>query len=1081
VSRSVPQTATWQERTRGFFLPLIRARGERYAWQRRVSFDVLSQDHLAATVRGTRPYAVTVSRGDGLQAGVVFACTCPFFRGGHRCKHLWAVIMEADRLLAETTDSFGQMYAPARARGAAAGSSGWQTLLRHGDWAAGAPFPAREAGTGRFTVFYQLDINPRGVRVSARERYVRKNGLPGRSRRLQAATVEDRGLPRVDRLIIAVMDDIRRRRFGGYISCAPVPRGLENLLVEPRDLDLLLSLLVETRRCRVCLGSGAVIADPLRQGSAPEAALMLKAEGNPAGDGCYRLRPAVLLEGGGREVRLHEIPVFFQTAPVLFVWDGGLYSLPGPSFSVVRRLAELQDVPLPGEELRELAVMAESIAMGPKIALPESVAPGEAVDAVPVPVLMVSVRDGTLRGQVFMDYDGIEVEWADPRPSFLDMDRWIRIFRRPQDEAAHTERLRRNGFQEREDGFDHAMEGAADAIHELAEAGWRVVGQDRKAFRAGSVSRLSVSSGIDWFDLEGDVTFGDMAVSLPRAVRAFLRGERFVTLADGSLGLLPETWLAKHRTALELSSSQAGRGSREELRFSPAQALSLDAVLEGGAVGSLDSRFREIRDALRGFSGIEAVPVDRGFAGALRPYQIESLGWFDFLKKFGFGGVLADDMGLGKTVQVLAWLAGERSRQSGAPSMVVAPTSLLFNWRTEAERFVPGLKVLVYAGQERSVLWPRMGETDLVLASYGVVRRDIGVLQERGFHYLILDESQAIKNPDSQIARAVRQIKARHRLCLTGTPVENHAGEIWSQMQFLNPGLLGPRAFFDREYTRPLNRGEEKAGDALRLMIRPFVLRRTKEAVAPELPEKVEHMIRCPMTEDQARVYAQVRDYYRASVLSAVDRHGIGRSRIKALEGLLRLRQAANHPALIGEEAAGSGKLDELMTLLQEATAGGHKALVFSQFTRMLGLVRSALDRALRAGNIACSYEYLDGRTPRAAREAKVRRFQETEDVRLFLISLKAGGTGLNLTAADYVFLVDPWWNPAVEIQAVDRTHRIGQVRKVFTYRLISRDTVEEKVLQLQEKKRTLVGAILSGGQEMLRDLTRQDLEVLFS
>jgi SNF2 family DNA or RNA helicase len=673
-----------------------------------------------------------------------------------------------------------------------------------------------------------------------------------------------------------------------------------------------------------------------------------------------------------------------------------------------------------------------------------------------------------------MDYGGLEVDCMDSRPTILDLERWVEVTRSLEAEARHLKALEDIGFRENKGVFEKEVRGAAEVLSVLAREGWRVEGKDRKTIRGGAVSGLRVSSGIDWFDLEGAVTFGDVSIPLPRAVRAFLRGETLVSLGDGTVGLLPEQWLSRNLSGLELGSSRKGSG--QTLRFSVAQALVLDAMLQEETAASFDDRFVEVKTALREFSGIKDVAVSPRFKGALRPYQQESLGWFAFLKEFGFGGVLADDMGLGKTVQVLAWLAQEMGSEVSGPSLVVVPTSLLFNWQLEAARFVPGMKVLSYAGSLRKGLVEAMGRADLVLTTYGLVRRDIKFLRDMEFHYLILDESQAVKNAGSQVSKAVRLLHARHRLCLTGTPLENHVGELWSQMEFLNPGLLGTAAVFGRRFARSISQGSKAAQETLAGMVRPFILRRTKNAVEQEIPDKVEHIIRCPMTAGQARFYAHVRDHYRASVMTAVDRQGINRSRVKALEGLLRLRQAANHPALIGEESAGSGKLEELMALLQETIAGGHKALVFSQFTGMLGLVRRALDKM---GGV--SYEYLDGRTPQARREERVRRFQEDDAVRLFLISLKAGGVGLNLTAADYVFMIDPWWNPAVEVQAVDRTHRIGQDKKVFTYRLISADTVEEKVLALQERKRDLVSSILAGGRNMLRQLTKDDLELLFS
>ena len=543
-----------------------------------------------------------------------------------------------------------------------------------------------------------------------------------------------------------------------------------------------------------------------------------------------------------------------------------------------------------------------------------------------------------------------------------------------------------------------------------------------------------------------------------------------VRLGDGSIGLLPEEWIGRHFPALELAlKDKASKG----LRFRSSQALVLDSLLEEKAAEFDDSRFTELTRALKDFSGVKKMPVPAPFKGQLRPYQQEALGWFAFLKQFGFGGILADDMGLGKTVQVLAMLAGE-VRDATGPSLIVAPTSLMFNWQREAERFVPDLRVVLYCGARRSCMTGGFEDADIILTTYAILRRDIAILKEQRFNYIILDESQVIKNARSITAKAVKILNGKHRLCLTGTPLENHIGELWAQMEFLNPGLLGSPRFFDAQFIRPVADSDDEALGLLKRTIRPFILRRTKEAVARELPEKVEQIVLCRMTDGQARLYDKLREHYRVSVMGDMP-GGANDVRFKMLEGLLRLRQAAAHPGLLGEEGAGSGKLDELIFLLDKVVSEGHKALIFSQFTSMLTLIREAVSK------MCMDYEYLDGKTPGAEREKKVRRFQSDEGVRLFLISLKAGGVGLNLTAADYVFLVDPWWNPAVELQAVDRTHRIGQNKKVFTYRLISEGTVEEKVMALQDRKRKLVGEFLSGHQDMLKKLSSDDIAFLFS
>ncbi|HEB54126.1 MAG TPA: DEAD/DEAH box helicase, partial [bacterium] len=435
--------------------------------------------------------------------------------------------------------------------------------------------------------------------------------------------------------------------------------------------------------------------------------------------------------------------------------------------------------------------------------------------------------------------------------------------------------------------------------------------------------------------------------------------------------------------------------------------------------------------------------------------------------------------GLGKTVQVLAHLQRYRRRIKRAdrlPCLLVAPRSVLANWRLEAERFTPDLRVLAFDHTDR---WANDGEElasfDLVLTTYGLLRTDAPRFEEqqRRFDTVVLDEAQAIKNATSQTAKAVRLLRAEHRLALTGTPVENHLGELWSLFEFLNPGMLGRLRSF-----RELFAGDRtpEIADANRELIqralRPVMLRRTKQQVLTDLPEKVEQVLWCDLEGPQRRHYDELRDHYRAQLLDP-DQVQDDEMRFVALEALLRLRQAACHEGLVDKRrrAAASAKFAELLPRLTELADEGHKVLVFSQFVQLLDLLAAELRKA------DITFDRLDGRTRR--RQEKVDRFQTDPDCAVFLISLKAGGTGLNLTAADYVFLLDPWWNPAVEQQAIDRSHRIGQQRTVHAYRLACRGTVEERVLELQDRKRALVEAVLGSERSLLQDLTREDLELL--
>jgi SNF2 family DNA or RNA helicase len=548
-----------------------------------------------------------------------------------------------------------------------------------------------------------------------------------------------------------------------------------------------------------------------------------------------------------------------------------------------------------------------------------------------------------------------------------------------------------------------------------------------------------------------------------------------VVLDDGSYGLLPEEWLRRFRDVATL-----GEADGDHIRFRPSQAGVLDALLATQPVVDCDEAFRRVRKDLALFASIGPAEQPAGFTGCLRGYQREGLGWMHFLRQFSFGGCLADDMGVGKTAQVLALLESRRElraqAQVEAPSLVVVPKSLIFNWKQEVQRFTPQLRVLDYTGTARSSAREKdeFALYDVILTTYGTLRRDALHFKDRIFDYVILDEAQAIKNRNTESAKAARLLRANHRLALSGTPVENHLGELWSLFEFLNPGMLGTSGVFSLTSASKL----DPDGETRKLLaraLRPFILRRTKEEVAKELPAKIEQTIYCEMETRQRTLYNELRDHYRDALLRKIGVQGIGKSKIMVLEALLRLRQAACHPGLVDRKLVNdpSAKLGMLMEQLRAVLEEGHKALVFSQFTSLLTIVRTSL------ASDGIEYEYLDGKT--VDRQARVERFQQDPGCRLFLISLKAGGVGLNLTAADYVFILDPWWNPAVEAQAVDRTHRIGQERQVFAYRLIARDTVEEKVLQLQETKRNLADAIIGAENSLIRDLTREDIELLLS
>ena len=618
-------------------------------------------------------------------------------------------------------------------------------------------------------------------------------------------------------------------------------------------------------------------------------------------------------------------------------------------------------------------------------------------------------------------------------------------------------------------GFDGtvAQKTLAHVVVALSESGWLVEGDGLK-LRVNGAFDVSVRSGIDWFDVQADVRFDDAKLTLPALLEALAERRSLVRLSDGSLGVLPEEWLARWRSLAELGDVEDG-----VLRVKKARGFLLDVLLAEKLDARVDDGFRSLRERFARARAPAPLAEPAGFRGELRPYQRAGVGWLAFLGEAGLGGCLADDMGLGKTVQVLAHVVRRRPKSSG-PTLVVAPMSLLFNWKSEAERFAPELDVRLHHGTARAKKAPPLEDADVVVTTYGTLLRDVKLLSDIHFDLVVLDEAQTIKNPASQSAKAARLLDADQHLALTGTPIENRMGDLLSIFEFLNPGLLeGSRAL----------RGLLEAGDeveAARFAARalgPFLLRRTKEEVLKDLPAKSEQVVEIELEGTQRREYDALKTHFQKTLLAKVDEVGLEKAGMNVLEALLRLRQAACHLALVDPDHAKtkSAKLDALHEMLDELRESGHKALVFSQFTSLLAIVRRELD----ARGVA--YETLDGETRMTDRQERVERFQADATKSVFLISLKAGGVGLNLTSADYVFLLDPWWNPAVERQAIDRTHRIGQTRPVTAYRLVARDTVEEKVLALQAKKREVANALFEGRTAGLKGLTRGELEELLA
>ncbi len=1013
-------------------------------------------------------------------------CDCPSYRPHQLCEHLWAALLETDELDLfprsyfsaklkpvdlddfrsvaydddDPDDSAGLLPAPPK-------PSPWRSQIHVvSDSLRRAPAPPRSPWPDRREILYSIPVQiiPRDGASFTLEllyRDQKKSGV-GFTKPKPLRLRDPSELPDpADREIVALLQGATEHYdFGPYYSNVPTSWQISGILAATLLPRIAQSghLVLRGRDDEEIRPLAWDPADPWSVNLAlsnQNGEWILDGHFFRAGETLPLDKPSAVLQSG------------FLIGPVLVA---PLH--PSAPFEWLLALRQHGAIRAPESEREDFLAAIFEQTNAPNIDLPETLQI-ESVSEAPVPALRIQNEPRySLRLDLSFRYGDTILPIAESRRALFDPAA-SRLLRRDFDSeqraAAKLGQLATICYEAGPaDPHWHAPNATLSSlISTVVSEGW-LVDLNGVSFRAPGVGSLSITSGIDWFDLEGSVDYGGATARLPALLQALKRKENYVQLDDGTYGLLPTEWLSRLQTLASM-----GDLSKDHLRFNRSQAGFLDALLATQPEVSFDEGFAHARNQLTNFKGVAAADQPSTFVGTLREYQREGLGWLHFLDNFALGGCLADDMGVGKTVQVLALLESRRTAPDRkAPFLVVVPRSLVFNWTEEAARFTPSMRVLAHSGISRSI--DRFADYDLILTTYGTVRRDAAALKDIEFDYVILDEAQAIKNAATDTAKAVRLLRARRRLAMSGTPVENHLGELWSLFEFLNPGMLGGAKVL-RNAAPELRNPSEDTRLLLGHALRPYILRRTKSQVATELPDKTEQTVFCELDTEQRRLYNEMREYYRNSLLSRVDQQGMAKSKMHVLEALLRLRQIACHPGLIDpkRKADSSAKLDALIDYLESVLEEGHKALVFSQFTSMLAIVKDRLDKS------AIPYEYLDGQT--RDRQARVERFQNDPGCRLFLVSLKAGGLGLNLTAAEYVFILDPWWNPAVESQAIDRAHRIGQTNQVFAYRLIAKDTVEEKVLELQKTKRNLADAIIGADNSLVRGLKRDDLELLLS
>ncbi|TDH25267.1 DEAD/DEAH box helicase [Segetibacter sp. 3557_3] len=712
----------------------------------------------------------------------------------------------------------------------------------------------------------------------------------------------------------------------------------------------------------------------------------------------------------------------------------------------------------------------------------------EVKDLKPDVKLMLREKGEYLLFQPIFIYNGYEIKPNDKEKIIIpQQDRLLVIQRNQEEEKAFIDKIEKlhSQFMHPDDSNSLVLKGSdvlknnwfflfVDAMKEMEIPVHGFEALKNFRFNTSKPStKIYISSHTDWFDAKVEIHFGEQKITVADVKKALANKQQFVQLQDGSLGILPEEWIKKYALLFRV-----GEGKAEKMKLSRYHFSVIEELYEARDEEELFFQLEERYDKLKEFSKIEPIEAPAHLKPILRPYQESGFHWLNYLSEVKWGGILADDMGLGKTIQALSFLHHLRHTNHSLKALVVCPTTLMYNWENEIKKFTPTLTYYIHHGGARTRDTVKDPAVDVIITTYGTLRSDIKVFVDVEFDYIILDESQAIKNPSSKVTKAASLLRAKNRLCLSGTPLQNNTFDVFAQMNFLNPGMLGSMEFFKQEFAVPIDKfGEQEQKEHLRKLLYPFILRRTKEQVAKDLPDKTEMILFCEMGDEQRKIYDAYRNDFRDKILGVVEQQGISKSQLTILQGLMKLRQICDSPAIMKEQEKFpnvSIKLDELVREITE-NISNHKALVFSQFLGMLALIRERLEE------MGIKYEYFDGSTTAPDREKAIQSFQNDDSCRVFLISLKAGGVGLNLTAADYVYIVDPWWNPAVEQQAIDRTHRIGQTKNIFAYRMICKDTVEDKILKLQDKKRALAADLITDDSGFVKNLTREDLEYLFS
>ena len=1035
---------------------IIFKQGLDYFKEGRVKIKQWDTFSVLASVQGTYPYIVRLSTDDRTFDAT---CTCPY---NYTCKHAVAVALKVidDQTSKEqetTTDT-----------------ANWREYFEK--QIAIQQVDSDFSQEVRWKLVYIIHILENYWNIKPVKVYMKKDGTYGRIQEPSFNELSEQNVFRTsgDLIAISYLERLQSQQssvyYRGRLETSYLDFGL--------DAGQMFSLL-NTSELHIKNDDGS-IGTRIRFGRKPWK-LVFKLQTDESSD--YIFKPYFVRDEV--EIPIDENAKILTVNPIWFYRDGKLNFCNFPlSYSYIKSFVdEKLQVHLHKDEYQSfISEYLAKLPIFPYVEFPPGIAVTE-IEKISKPRIYIEEMDDQLVVSLSLLYDKIEISYSQPNDQHLHYDtdtkQIIRVRRDREEEAIYRERVLESQIVEDTPGlfyatFEDALDWLFDGLPSLAKHGFEVMGEESlvrfRVKRAEAKFGVNISSETDWFDIELNLEFDGISVTLEELKRALKANKKFVKLRDGSLARLPEKLIEKLNYMINF-----GKADDDSIRFANHHLTFIDRLLAEADHKQMDTLSQDKIKKLDKFDKIKSYKLPELFKGELRDYQKAGYDWMNFLKDFSFGGILADDMGLGKTIQALVLLRNEITKYPKKCNLIIAPTSVIFNWIREIERFTPELNILVHYGTRRSKDFRRVKKYPLILTTYGHLRRDVVFLKEIMWNYVILDESQNIKNPQSETSKAVRLLESSHKLALTGTPVENNTMDLWSQFAFINPGLLGDQNFFKDAFMRPIEKeGNVQVAASLKRLIFPFILRRTKEDVAKELPPKVESIIYSPMSEEQEKLYDKWRMSYRDSIMEDIESKGLNKSKFRVLEGLTKLRQISCHPQLVDKNYMHtSGKFDALMEMVEEIVSENHKVLIFSQFVQMLQIVRRQFDTD------TIPYSYLDGSTK--DRETPVREFQEDENVQIFLISLKAGGTGLNLTAADYVIHYDPWWNPAVEMQATDRAYRIGQTRKVFAYKLISKDSVEEKIVKLQNKKRELVDSLISTEESIFKSLTKDDVLDLFS